>query len=329
MIGQWRAELKTSFIAALAALTCLATLPARAQYPDRPVKLIVPFAAGGPTDALARNLAEGLRVVFAKQVVIENKPGAGANIGAEFVANAQADGYTLLFGTSGPLAINVSLFGKINYDPIKSFDPVIMIGKIPNVLAANPEVPIKTLNDLIAYAKSGEKLSYGSSGVGASTHLAGAMLNARAGIDLLHVPYRGAAPAMNDIIGGQIPLIISDAFVASSQIKAGTIRPLGVTTKERTALLPDVQTFDEQGLEGFDSSVFFGVVVPKGTPQDVITTLNHAFISALKEPAVKSAIDAQGMILAPSTTPEYLAEFMAAEIPRSRELIEKLGIPKQ
>lgn len=321
--------MKTNIIAALAVLAGIAASPAQAQYPDRPVKLIVPFAAGGPTDALARNLAEGLRIHLSKQVVIENKAGAGANIGAEFVANSPADGYTLLFGTSGPLAINVSLFGKINYDPIKSFDPVIMVGKIPNVLAANPEVPVKNLNELIAYAKSGKKLSYGSSGVGASTHLAGELLNSRAGIDLLHVPYRGAAPAMNDVIGGQIPFIITDAFVASSQIKAGTIRPIGVTTKERTALLPDVPTFDEQGLTGFDSSVFFGVVVPKGTPPEIVATLNRAFVAALKEPAVKSAIDTQGMILAPSTKPEYLAEFMAAEIPRSRELIEKLGIPKQ
>ncbi|MEH2512662.1 tripartite-type tricarboxylate transporter receptor subunit TctC [Nitrobacteraceae bacterium AZCC 1564] len=321
--------MKRQIIAALAVIAGIAASPVQAQYPERPVKLIVPFAAGGPTDALARNLAEGLRIHLSKQVVIENKAGAGANIGAEFVANSPADGYTLLFGTSGPLAINVSLFGKINYDPIKSFDPVIMIGKIPNVLAANPDVPVKNLNDLIAYAKSGNKMGFGSSGVGASTHLAGELLNSRAGTDLLHVPYRGAAPAMNDVIGGQIPLIITDAFVASSQIKAGTIRPLGVTTLERTALLPDVPTFDEQGLKGFDSSVFFGVVVPKGTPPEIIATLNRAFVAALKEPAVKSAIDGQGMILAPSTKPEFLAEFMATEIPRSRELIEKLGIPKQ
>lgn len=313
----------------LLAVAGIAGSSARADYPDRPVKLIVPFAAGGPTDALARNLAEGLRIHLSKQVVVENKAGAGANIGAEIVSNSPADGYTLLFGTSGPLAINTSLFTKINYDPIKSFDPVIMLGKIPNVLAVNPNVPVNNLKELIAYVKSGKKLSYGSSGVGASTHLAGELLNSREGLDLLHVPYRGAAPAMNDVIGGQVPLIITDVFVAASQIKAGTIKPIGVTTIERTSLLPDVPTLDEQGLKGFDSSVFFGVVVPKGTPPGIIATLNRAFVAALKEPAVKSAINTQGMILAPSTKPEYLAEFMAAEIPRSRELIEKLGIPKQ
>lgn len=303
--------------------------PAQAQYPDHPIRLIVPFAAGGPTDALARNLAEGLRIHLSKQVVVENKSGAGANIGAEFVANSVPDGYTLLFGTSGPLAINTSLFGKITYDPIKSFDPVIMLGKIPNVLAANPGVPVNNLKQLIAYAKSGQKLSYGSSGVGTSTHLAGELLNSREGLDLLHVPYRGAAPAMNDVIGGQVPLIITDVFVAAAQIKAGTIRPIGVTTIERTPLLPDVPTFDEQGLKGFDSSVFFGVVVPKGTPPEIIATLNRAFVAALKETAVKAAIDTEGMILAPSTKPDYLTEFMTGEIPRARDLIEKLGIPKQ
>lgn len=302
---------------------------ARADYPDRTIKLIVPFAAGGPTDALARNLAEGLRAQLGKPVIIENKAGAGANIGAEFVANSPADGYTLLFGTSGPLAINVSLFTKINYDPIKSFDPVIMLGKIPNVVAANPKIPVSSLKELTDYAKAGNKLSYGSSGTGASTHLAGELLNSRTGLDLLHVPYRGAAPAMNDVIGGQVPLIITDVFVASPQIKAGTIKPIGVTTKERTALLPDVPTFHEQGLTDFDASVFFGVVVPKGTPADIVGKLNASFVAALKDPAVKSAIDAQGMITASSTKPEYLAEFMASEIPNWRNLIEKLGIPKQ
>jgi tripartite-type tricarboxylate transporter receptor subunit TctC len=302
---------------------------AHAEYPDRPLKLIVPFAAGGPTDALARNLADGLRVQLSRQVIVENKAGAGANIGAEFVANSQPDGYTLLFGTSGPLAINVSLFSKINYDPIKSFEPVIMLGKTPNVLVANNALPVKDLRELVAYSKTGQKLSFGSAGTGGSTHLAGEMFKFREGLDLLHVPYRGAAPAMTDLIGGQIPLFFADVFVAASQIKAGTVKAIGVTTVERTPLLPDVPTFDEQGLKGFDSSVFFGVVVPKGTPLEIVSTLNRAFAAALKDPAVRSAIDAQGMIVAPSSEPEYLANFMASEIPRWRDVVEKLGLPKQ
>lgn len=310
-------------------VSMLAATVAQADYPSRAVRLIVPFAAGGPTDALARNLADGLRIHLSKTVIVENKAGAGANIGAEHVANAPADGYTLLFGTSGPLAINVSLFSKINYDPIKSFDPVIMLGKIPNVLLAHPAVPANDLRGLIAYSKSGQKLSFASAGTGGSTHLAGELFKFREGLDLQHIPYRGAAPAMTDLIGGQVPLFFADVFVAAPQIKAGTVKPIGVTTVERTSLLPDVPTFDEQGMKGFDSAVFFGVVVPKGTPPEIIGTINQAFTAALKEPSVKAAVEAQGMISAPSATPEYLASFMAAEIPRWREVIEKLGIPKQ
>lgn len=321
--------MRTLAAISLLALAGIVSPPAQAEYPDRPIRMIVPFSAGGPTDALARTLAEGLRTQLSKPVIVENKAGAGANIGAAFVANAPADGYTLLFATSGPLAINISLFETISYDPIKSFDPVIMVGKLPNILAAYPGVPVNNISELVDYAKSHKDMSFASSGTGSSTHLAGELFNSREGLALLHVPYRGAAPAMTDVMGGQVPLVFADVYVASTQIKAGKIKPLGVTTIERSSLLPDVPTFDEQGLKGFDSSVFFGIVVPKGTPPDIIATLNRAFAAALKEPAIKSAIEAQGVILAQSTTPDYLAEFMASEIPRWHEVIEKLGLPKQ
>ncbi|MGY8666031.1 tripartite tricarboxylate transporter substrate-binding protein [Bradyrhizobium sp. UFLA05-109] len=234
----------------------------------------------------------------------------------------------MLFGTS-TLAINTSLYEKIGYDPIKSFDPVIMLGKMPNVLAANVDVPAGNLSELVAYAKSGKKLAFASSGTGTTTHLAGELFNSREGLELLHVPYRGAAPAMNDVLAGQVQLVIADVFVAATQIKAGTIKAIGVTTIERTPLLPDVPTLDEQGLKGFDSSVFFGVFAPKGTPPDVVAKLNEAFMSALSDASVKSALESQGMIPATSTRPEYLADFLAGEIPRWREIIEKIGLPKQ
>lgn len=303
--------------------------PAHADFPDRPIKIVVPFAAGGPTDALARNLAEGLRQHLNQTVVIENKGGAGANIGAEAVANSPADGYTLLFGTSGPLAINTSLFKKLNYDPVKSFDPVIMIGKLPNVLSVNPSLPIKDLKELVAYAKAGNKLSYSSSGTGASTHLAGILFNSMTGTDLLHVPYRGAAPAMTDLLGGQVQLSFSDVFTSAPHIKTGALRAIGVTTIERTSILPDVPTFDELGLKGFDVSVFFGVVVPKGTPKEVVAKLNAALVEALKEPNIKAAMDQQGIIPAASSTPEYLAQFMASEIPRWQDVLKQVGFEQQ
>jgi tripartite-type tricarboxylate transporter receptor subunit TctC len=309
------------------AITC--STAARAEYPDRPLKLVVPFAAGGPTDALARNLADGLRTQLKQTVVVENKGGAGANIGAEYTANAPADGYTLMFGTSGPLAINVSLYKKLTYDPIKSFDPVIMLGKLPNVLSAGPGLAAKDLKELIAYAKAGNKLSYSSSGAGASTHLSGILFNSIAGVDLLHVPYRGAAPAMTDLLGGQVPLSFSDIYTSAPHIKAGTIHAIGVTTIERTPLLPDVPTLDELGLKGFDVSVFFGIVVPKGTPPEVIAKLNSAFQEAIKDPAIKTAMDQQGIIPARSSTPAYLAEFMAAETVHWRDVLKQVGFEQQ
>lgn len=327
MILPERARRIGSIVVAGVAIACSTT--ARAEYPDRPVKLVVPFAAGGPTDALARNLAEGLRVQLKQTVVVENKGGAGANIGAEYTANSPADGYTLMFGTSGPLAINVSLYKKLSYDPIKSFEPVIMLGKLPNVLSVGPGCPAKDLKELIAYAKAGNKLSYSSSGVGASTHLSGILFNSETGVDLQHVPYRGAAPAMTDLIGGQVPLSFSDVYTSAPHIRAGTIRPIGVTTIERTPLLPDVPTLDELGLKGFDVSVFFGIVVPKGTPPEIVAKLNAAFRAAIKDPAIKMAMDQQGIIPAQSDTPAYLAQFMTSETAHWRSVLTQVGFESQ
>ncbi|MCJ9700354.1 MULTISPECIES: tripartite tricarboxylate transporter substrate binding protein [unclassified Bradyrhizobium] len=298
-----------------------------AEFPERSIKFIVPFAAGGPTDALARSLAEGVRTKLGQPVIVENRAGAGANVGADFVAKSPADGYTLLFGTSGPLAINVSLYTKLSYDPIKSFDPVIMIGKMPNVLSVHPSVPAQNVQELIAYAKANAgKLSFSSSGNGASTHLAGVMFNAIAGTDILHVPYRGGAPAINDLIGGQVQMSFADIFVSAPHIKAGVLRALGVTTIERTPVLPDVPTFDEQGLKGFDVSVFFGVVAPKGVPAPIVEKLNAAFVAAMNDSSIKPILDAQGIIPAPSNSPAYLANFMAREIPKWRDLINSIGL---
>ncbi|WP_210345252.1 tripartite tricarboxylate transporter substrate binding protein [Bradyrhizobium sp. CCBAU 53340] len=260
-------------------------------------------------------------------MIVENRAGAGANVGADFVAKAPADGYTLLFGTSGPLAINVSLYTKLSYDPIKSFDPIIMIGKMPNVLSVHPSVPAQNVQDLIAYAKANPgKLSFSSSGNGASTHLAGVMFNAAAGTDILHVPYRGGAPAINDLVGGQVQMSFADIFVSAPHIKAGILRALGVTTIERTPVLPDVPTFDEQGLKGFDVSVFFGVVAPKGVPEPIIEKLNAAFVATMNDSSIKPILDAQGIIPASSNSPAYLRKFMAQEIPKWRDVINSIAL---
>ena len=297
-----------------------------ADFPSKTITLVVPYAPGGPTDAMARTLAAALKGTLGQVVIVENKAGAGANIGAEAVARAEPDGHTLMFGTSAPLAINVSLFKKINYDPVKSFTPIIQLGHLPNVLAVHPSVPAKNVRELIAYGKANpDKLSYASSGNGASSHLAGVMFNNVAGTDFVHIPYKGTGPALVDLIGGQVAMAFTDVLTALPHIKAGKLRVLGVTTKERSQALPEVPTVAEQGFEGFDVSVFFGLVVAAGTPKDVIDTLNRAFADALKQPEVRSTLLSQGLEFAPSTAPEELAEFIKSEVAKWRPVVQKSG----
>ena len=306
------------------------TAPASAQYPNKPVKLVVPFAAGGPTDALGRALAAAMRTQLGQPVIVENLGGAGGNIGAQSVAQAPADGYTLLLGTSGPLVVNVSLFRKLTFDPMKSFDPIIMIGTLPNVIVVHPGFPAKDIAELVAYGKAHKgQLSFAHAGIGGSSHLAGEMFNSMAGTDLVQIPYRGASPALNDLIGGQVQLGVLDVLVAAPQVKVGKIRALGVTTKERTSVLPDVPTLDEQGFKGFDSSVMFGVVAPRGTPPDILARLNTVLAASLDEPALRAFLEAQGIGRAPSTEAAYLTRYMGEEIPKWRRIIESIGLEMQ
>jgi tripartite-type tricarboxylate transporter receptor subunit TctC len=300
----------------LITLASLATAAsAQSPFPSKPLTLVVPFAPGGPTDAMARTLANAIKPVLGQNMVVDNKAGAGGNIGAEFVAKAPADGQTVLFGTSGPLAINISLFSKLGYDPISSFAPVIQIGHLPNVLVVNPNVPARTVAELVSYAKANPgKLSYASSGNGASSHLAGVLFNMRTGTDIQHIPYKGTGPALNDLLGGQVTMSFTDVLTALPHIKAGKLRVLGVTAATRSAALPDTPTLMEQGLKEFDVSVFFGIVVPAGTHADVIAKLNSAFVQVLQQPDVKQNLAAQGLEPAQRTSPADLGNFMRREI---------------
>jgi len=299
---------------------------AQKDFPNKTLTLVVPFAAGGPTDAMARTLAHALSPILGQTMIVDNRPGAGGNIGADYVARAQPDGYTLLFGTSGPLAINVSLYSKISYDPIKSFTPIMQIGHLPNVLVVNPSVPAHNVKELIAYAKANPgKLSFASSGNGASSHLAGVMFNSMAGTDVQHIPYKGTGPALNDLLGGQVTMAFTDVLTALPHIKAGKLRVLGVTTATRSQVIPDVPTLAEQGLKGFDVSVFFGIVAPVGTPQENITRLNAAFVKALEQPDVRKTLAAQGLEPAPATTPAQLATFMRSEVVKWRDVVKTSG----
>ena len=313
-------------LAALAAITGAGTSWAQAPFPHKTLSLVVPYAPGGPTDAMARTLANAIKPILGQTMIVENRAGAGANIGAEYVARAEADGHTLLFGTSAPLAINMNLYRKINYDPFKSFSPIIQVGYLPNVLVVHPSVPAKNVKELIAYAKANPaKLAFASSGSGASSHLAGVLFNMRAGTDIQHIPYKGTGPALNDLLGGQVAMSFTDVLTALPHIKAGKLRVLGVTSASRSRALPDVPTLMEQGLKDFDASVFFGIVAPSGTPQDVVTKLNTAFMQVLQQPDVKQNLAQQGLEPPPQYTPAQLAVYMRSEAAKWRDVIKVSG----
>ncbi|WP_399685806.1 Bug family tripartite tricarboxylate transporter substrate binding protein, partial [Xenophilus sp.] len=281
---------------------------AEGAFPTKPVTLVVPFPPGGPTDAMARTLAAEMKDRLGQPMIVENRAGAGGNIGAEYVARAEADGHTLLFGTSGPLAINSSLYRKIGYDQTKSFAPVIQIGHLPNILVVHPSLPVKDVKELVAYAKANPgKLSYASSGNGASSHLAGVLFNSVAGTDIMHVPYKGTGPALNDLLGNQVSMTFTDILTALPYVKAGKLRALGVATAARSQALPQVPSIAEQGYKGYDVSVFFGIVAPAGTPADRVAKLNKAFAEVLATPKVKELFASQGLEPAPDHSPQQLA----------------------
>jgi len=315
-------------LAAAAAATPSASALAADAFPSaRPITLIVPFPPGGPTDAMARRLAEKLREPLKQNVIVENRSGAGGNIGSEYVASAKPDGYTLLFGTSGPLAINVSLYKRQGYNPETSFAPIIRLGHLPNILVVNPSVPATNAQELIAYAKKNpDKLSYASSGNGASSHLAGILFNKMAGTQIMHIPYKGTGPALNDLLGGQVSMSFTDILTALPYIKAGKLRAIGLASAQRSEALPDLPTLSEQGLGGYDVSVFFGIVAPKNTPADVVNTLNQAFKTALSDPTIKQTLRSQGIVEAQDQTPQGLAAFITTEVPKWRELITSANV---
>ncbi|WP_373454497.1 Bug family tripartite tricarboxylate transporter substrate binding protein [Bordetella genomosp. 9] len=325
---------KPSFLTVLAAgcaaVAILGAAPARAAdtFPSKPLTLVIPYPPGGPTDAMGRTLATEISHYLPQPMIVENRAGANGNIGAEFVARAQPDGYTLMFGTSGPLAINSSLYSQINYDPVKSYAPVIHVGYLPNILVVNPSIPAKTVPELVAYSKTRPgKLAFASSGTGASSHLAGVMFNSLAGTDFLHIPYKGTGPALNDLLGDHVAMSFTDVLTAKPFVESGKLRALGVTTAKRSRALPDVPTVAEQGYPGYDVSVFFGIVAPANTPPDRIAILNKAFVQALNSDKVKALFASQGLEAAPDHSPQALGAFIAQEKTKWAKVIQSSGIP--
>lgn len=321
---------KRIFLSALAATAVLAGLPtlsaAAESFPSKPLTLVIPYPPGGPTDAMARTLASEISNFLTQPMIVENRAGANGNIGAEHVARAAPDGYTLMFGTSGPLAINASLYRNLNYDPIKSYAPVVNVGYLPNILVVHPSVPAKTVPELVAYSKKNPgKLTFASSGSGASSHLAGVMFNGLAGTDFMHVPYKGTGPALSDLLGGHVTMSFTDVLTAKPYVESGKLRALGVTTAKRSQALPDVPTVAEQGYAGYDVSVFFGIVAPAGTPADRIATLHKAFAQALQSQKVKALFASQGLEAAPDSSPQALGKFIAQEKAKWATVVEKSG----
>ena len=316
-------------LAAGAAMAATLALPAAAQdkFPDRPIMFQVPFPPGGPTDAMARILATELTKELGQSVVVENRAGAGGNIGAEYLARAKPDGYTIMFGTSGPLAINHSLYKALKYDPRTSFEPVIYVGYLPNILVVRPNLGVNNVQELIAKDKASPgKLNFASSGNGASSHLAGVLFNGMAGTTLVHVPYKGTGPALTDLLAGQVDMTFTDILTAMPYIKSGKVKALGVATAKRSSALPDIPTIAEQGMKGYDVSVFFGVVAPKGTPAERIKLLNQAFSRALDSDTVKKAFAAQGLEASPDRSPAYLGQLIKTELDKWAKVVKQSGV---
>jgi tripartite-type tricarboxylate transporter receptor subunit TctC len=315
-------------LSALAGVALLAwAVPAApaADYPTRPVTLVVAFPPGGASDVLARILGRKLEQVLAQPFVIDNRPGAGGNVAAEAVAHAAPDGYTLLAGNNAILATNAALYKKINFDPVADFAPVGLIGSQANILVVSPGVPVKSMAELIALAKANPgKLNFASSGHGLAAHLAGELFKAEAKIDIVHVPYKGAAPALQDVIAGHVQMMFATASSVVSHIQDGKVRPLAVATLKRTAVLPDIPTMDELGLKGFDATTWHGLVAPVRTPSDVVVALNRALTATLADAGVKKSLGDLAVDIIGGTQ-EAFAAYIKSEIPKWTAIIKASG----
>ena len=295
-------------------------------YPARPLKMVIPYSPGNSTsDILGRSLAQKMSADFGQQVVVENRPGANGMIGSEAVARAAADGYTILFGATGPNAINVSLYPKIPYDPVKDFSPITLVAITTSVLVLHPSVPANSVQELVRLAKSKTgRLSYGSAGSGGVGHLAGELFNTMAGVKLVHIPYRGMAPAVIDLLGGQIDLMFATMPGTLQQIQAGKLKALAVATARRSEVLPKLPTMSEAGLPGFEASSFFGMFAPAKTPPEIVARLNESFVKILKSPDVRELMLSQGAEPV-GDTPEQFSAFVQAELKRWARVIAASG----
>jgi tripartite-type tricarboxylate transporter receptor subunit TctC len=296
------------------------------EYPVKSVRLVIPFAPGGSNDILGRLMAARLGETLGQQVVPDNRPGAGGSIGAELAAKAAPDGYTLLIGHIGTLAVNPTLYRKLGYNPVTDFQPISLIAKVPNIMVVHPSLPVKNVKDLIALAKAKPgALVYGSGGSGGAGHLATEYFKLMAKVDLVHVPYKGTGPALIDLLAGQTQLVFAGVPGIATHVRAGKLRALGVSTASRLAVFPELPTIAEAGVPGYEATQWYGILAPAGTPRVVVEKLNREIVSGLKSKQLHERLVADGSEPF-SSTPDEFASFIKAEIARWAPVIKTAGI---
>jgi len=303
---------------------------AQAQnYPNHPITLVIPFAPGGSTSIVGRGIADKMSELLGEKVIVDNRPGAGGTVGTKAVAKSDPDGYTLVLGYTGTLAIGPSLYKNPGYDPRKDFAPIGMIGNAPNSLVVNPSFPAKTVAELIAYAKANPgKVNFGSAGAGTASHITGEYFARAAGITLIHIPYKGTGPALTDLLGGHIPMAFAPIPASHPNVSAGKLRALAVTSSTRSSLLPDVPTMIEAGLPGFDASLYSGLAAPVGTPRPIIDKLNKALREALASDEVKKQLINDGTEITPGTPEDYV-DFIDKDEKKWSQLIKSSGVEQE
>lgn len=316
-----------AFIRRSMALLALAATAASAQnFPTRPIEWVVPYPAGGGSDVVARSLTEAMGSALGQPIVINNKPGAATNIGADYVAHAKPDGYTVLTGDTATLAANPALYTKLSYSAEKDLAPIGLLARFPMILVVNPAIPVKNLAEFTAWAKTQKSgVSYATPGAGSPHHLATELFRGKTGLNLVHVPYRGAAPAVQDVTGGQLPFMFVDTASGMAFINAGRLRPIGIASPRRVKNFETIPTLDEQGLKGFEAYAWQGLVAPAGTPADVIGKLNKTLVDALNSTSVKARFQVLGLEPTPST-PAQMAAYAKAEREKWAQVIRASGI---
>jgi len=298
----------------------------QSAYPTRPITLVVPFAAGGSTDVVSRIIAQKMGESLGQQVIVENVAGAGGSTGAARVSKAEADGYTILMGTVATHALNPLMLKRKPYDPVEDFAPISLLAIVPNVLVVNPEIPAKTVSEVVALLKADPaKYNYASSGMGTPLHLSGELFKSMAKVEMRHIPYRGSGPALNDVVAGQVPIMFDNLPSASELIKAGSLRAIAVTTKERAPSFPDLPTINEAGLTGYETYTWNALFAPPGTPKDIIERLNAEARKAVADPAVQERLKTFSATVVGST-PEALGEHVKTEIARWTPVVKEAGV---